>query len=69
MPPAPNNSLTQLPVICRERTSVDLRTLVRRLHIEDANREDRPVNPREVDYRTIFTLAGEGTERLVRVMI
>lgn len=36
-----------------------MRALVRRLHDEEARREDRPHNPREIDFRVIFTLEGE----------
>jgi len=63
-------SSTQLndPSLPRERVSVDMRTLVRRLHSEHATREDRPQNPDEVDFQVIFTLADEDVSHITRAL-
>jgi hypothetical protein len=50
-------SLSLSLCVCRERASVDLAGLVRRLHAEEARREDcDPPEP----FRAVFTLPGRG---------
>jgi hypothetical protein len=45
-------------VCVRERLSLDMSTLVRRLHTENARQKDQPENPHDIDYRVIFSLDG-----------